>query len=30
MAAFRERETALNSQEAELRCRFNRRDPAAP
>jgi len=30
MAAFRERETVLNSQEAELRSRFSWRDPAAP
>ena len=30
MAAFRGCETALNLQEAELRCRFNRRDPSAP
>jgi hypothetical protein len=30
MAAFRERETALNSQEAELWLRFSWRDPAAP
>lgn len=30
MAAFRERETALSSQEAELRRRFGRADPALP
>lgn len=30
MAAFREREAALNSQEAELRRRFGREDPALP
>jgi DNA-binding transcriptional LysR family regulator len=30
MAAFRERETALDLQEAELRSRFKRPDPAAP
>jgi DNA-binding transcriptional LysR family regulator len=30
MAAFRERETALSTQEAELRRRFNRSDPELP